>query len=128
MSGQPPSAVQQSSVAASNVQKAGDFGPTGAAVGGRPYIGFYFPAVASTWKMPNVLPSGSTKYPCQQVLGTANLAMATIPPESVIVFAVESKFSTSREHTNALVPDCGGGAGTGRFNKPPREPPVSIVQ
>jgi len=32
------------------------------------------------------------------------------------------------EHTNALVPDCGGGEGTGRFNKPPGGPVVSMRQ
>src|SRR3954447_9586764 len=92
-----------------------------------PTYSFYF-AVASTWKLPNVLPSGSTKYPCQQVLGTANFGRATIPAASVIVFAVASKSSTSSEQTNAFVPDCGGGVLAGRFSRPPREPPVSMVQ
>ena len=42
----------------------------------------FYPAFGSTWKIPKVLPSGSTKYPCQQVLGTANFGKATIPPAS----------------------------------------------
>src|SRR4029077_15155657 len=68
----------------------------------------YF-AFGSTWKIPNVFPSVSTKYPCQQVFGTANLGKATIPPSCAMIFAVASKFSTSSEHTNAFVPLCGGG-------------------
>src|SRR5579864_2906951 len=87
----------------------------------------YF-AFVSTWKMPNVLPSGSMKYPCQQVFGTANFGSATIPPSCSIVFAVASKFPTSTEHTNALVPHSGGGVLAGRLSNPPLDPPVSILQ
>lgn len=68
--------------------------------------------------MPKVLPSGSIKYPCQPVFGTANFGNATIPPNCSIVFEVLSKLSTSTEHTNAFVPVPRGGAGAGTFQQP----------
>jgi hypothetical protein len=44
------------------------------------YVGIFAHfAIASTWKIPNVFPSASRKYPCQQVFGTANLGNATTP-------------------------------------------------
>jgi|SRR5580704_3858112 hypothetical protein len=67
-------------------------------------------AFSSGWKTPNVLPSESTKYPCQQIWGTANFASATIPPAASILFVRASKSATSNEQTKAFVPDCGAGA------------------
>ena len=87
----------------------------------------YF-AAESAWKIPNVFPSVSMKYPCQHTPGIANFGMAICPPALRTFAVVASKFATSIEHTNAFVPCWGGGVFAGRFSNPPRDPSVSIRQ
>src|SRR6185503_8314370 len=98
------------------------------AIFNRPQGGLSYLAFSSTWKRPNVLPSVSTKYPCQQTPGTANFGSTTFPSRLPIFSAVSSKFSTSIETTNAFVPHSGGDGGAGRLSDPPLEPPVSMRQ
>ena len=54
------------------------------------------------WKMPNVFPSVSMKYPCQHTPGTANFGKAICPPALRIFAAVASKFATSIEQTEGV--------------------------
>ncbi len=83
-------------------------------------------ALLSTSNRPNILPSGSMKYPCQHFPGIANLGIATWPPSAAIREAVRSKSATSMEHVNAFVPIAPGGAEEGRFKIAPEIEVVSI--
>ena len=94
--------------------------PPGTAVANLP-LGL--PERCRRYCLPDLQSIPPSRYSARRIFGKA-----TIPPNCSIVFAMLSRLSTSTEHTNAFVPVPRGGAGAGRFSKPPLDPPVSIRQ